>query len=126
MSRENRGRSSTASGGTTTDNLFAPDHQLARFLIERGLGAIYLIAFIVAAHQFPALSGEHGLEPAPFVLRATSFLRTPSLFHLGYSDRRLIGVSIVGAALAATVVLGLPQQAPLPVTMLTWIALWAL
>jgi hypothetical protein len=44
---------------------------------------IYLIAFVVAAHQFPALAGERGLEPAPVVLRATPFLRTPSVFHLG-------------------------------------------
>jgi hypothetical protein len=106
--------------------LGAPDYQLARFAIERGLGAIYLVAFIVAATQFPALCGERGLEPATGILRATRFARTPSLFHLGYSDVRLRVVAIVGAVIAATIVVGLPQQAPLLVTMLCWFALWAL
>ena len=45
-------------------NLSAPDYQIARLLIERGIGMIYLIAFLVAAEQFPALSGERGLQPA--------------------------------------------------------------
>jgi hypothetical protein len=107
-------------------DLSAPDYQLARLAIERGLGAIYLIAFIVAATQFPALCGEHGLEPATRILRATRFLRTPSVFHLGYTDTRLRLVAVVGAVLAAAVLYGLPQQAPLPVTMLCWFGLWAL
>lgn len=104
----------------------APDYAFARFAIERGLGAIYLIAFVVAAHQFPALSGERGLEPAPAVLRATSFWRTPSLFHWRYSDRLLLAVSAVGVLLSAAIVFGLAPQAPLPVTMLVWFVLWAL
>src|SRR2546423_1560143 len=107
-------------------DLSAPDYQLARIAIERGLGAIYLIAFIVAATQFPALCGERGLEPATRILRATRFLRTPSLFHFGYSDTRLRVVAVTGAALAAAILVGLPQQAPLPVTMLCWFGLWAL
>ena len=70
-------------------DLAALDYEFARFVIERGLAALYLIAFLVAANQFPALSGDRGLEPARFLLAATSFRRTPSIFHLGYSDRRL-------------------------------------
>jgi hypothetical protein len=106
--------------------LSAPDYTFARLLIERGLGVIYLIAFIVAARQFPALCGERGLEPAPRVLARARFLDAPSLFHWGYSDRRLRAVSWTGAALAALIVLGLPQKAPLPLTMLSWFALWVL
>jgi hypothetical protein len=104
----------------------APDAQLARFLIERGLGLIYLMAFVVAAHQFPALLGERGLEPAPRFLRRVTFLQAPSLFHLRYSDRLLQMVSWTGAIVAALIVLGLPQQAPLPITMLAWLMLWVL
>src|ERR671926_59499 len=107
-------------------DLAAADYQLARLVIERGLAAIYLIGFVVAATQFPALCGDRGLEPAARILRATHFLRTPSVFHLGYSDRRLRVVAIVGAAVAAALVVGLPQQAPLPVTMLSWFVLWSL
>src|SRR3954447_9218150 len=107
-------------------DLGAPDYSVARFAIERGLAAIYLIAFVVAAHQFPALSGERGLEPATHVVRLTSFLRTPSLFHWRYSDRLLVGVSIVGMVVAASLLVGIAEAAPLPVTMAAWLVLWAL
>jgi hypothetical protein len=107
-------------------DLSAPDFQLARFLIERGIGLIYVVAFTVVARQFVPLLGEHGLEPAPRFLRRVRFLQAPSLFHVRYSDRLLELVAWTGVILAAAIVLGLPQQAPLPVTMLVWFALWVL
>jgi hypothetical protein len=107
-------------------DLAAPDYQIARFAIERGLATIYLFAFAVAARQFPPLLGERGLESAPRILRATTFWQTPSLFHWRYSDRLLQVVAWTGVVLAATIIIGLPQAAPLPVTMLTWFVLWAL
>ena len=107
-------------------DLTAPDYTIARWVIERGLGLLYLIAFTVAIRQFPALCGERGLEPAPRFLARARFLDAPSLFHWGYSDRRLVLVSWAGVLLAAATVVGLPQAAPLPLTMLTWLVLWAL
>lgn len=107
-------------------DLGAPDYQLARAAIERGLGVIYAVAFIAAYRQFPPLTGEHGLEPAPRWLAASSFWRAPSLFHLGYSDRLLRASAVLGATLALLMVIGIPQRAPLPVTMATWLALWVL
>jgi hypothetical protein len=107
--------------------LSAPDYELARFLIERGLAVIYLVAFIAAARQFPALCGERGLLPATEYVRHVPFRRSPSLFHLvGYSDPLLVGISMVGAIVAAGFILGLVQQLPLPVTMLGWLLLWGL
>jgi hypothetical protein len=107
-------------------DLSAPDYQVARFLIERGLGLVYLVAFVVAARQFPALLGERGLQPVPRFVTRVPFRRAPSLFYLGYSDRLLRVAAWGGAVLAAAVVLGLPQRAPLPVTMLGWFTLWVL
>jgi hypothetical protein len=104
----------------------APDYTVARLVIERGLALIYLIAFVVAVRQFPALCGERGLEPAPRFLARVRFLDAPSLFHWGYSDRRLRIVSWVGIVVSALLLAGLPQAAPLPVTMLAWFALWVL
>ena len=104
----------------------APDYALARLVIERGLALVYLIGFVVAIRQFPALCGERGLEPAPPFLDRVRFLDAPSLFHWGYTDRRLRIVAWAGVAVSTLLVLGLPQQAPLPVTMAAWFVLWAL
>ncbi len=106
--------------------LSAPDFQIARLLIERGLGAIYLVGFLVGLRQFPALCGERGLEPAPRFLAVVPFLRAPSLFHLRYSDRLLRATAALGAVISALVVVGAVSAAPLPVTMLAWFVLWAL
>jgi hypothetical protein len=106
--------------------LAAADYTIARLVIERGLALIYLIAFVVAARQFPALCGDRGLQPAwPFLARVR-FLDAPSLFHWGYSDRRLTFVAWAGIVISTLLVAGIPQAAPLPVTMLAWFALWVL
>lgn len=107
-------------------DLTAPDLQLARFVVERGLAAVYLVAFLVALDQFRALLGERGLLPVPHYLARRTFLQAPTIFHLGYSDRRLVAVASTGAVLAALLVIGLPQRAPLPVTMLAWLGSWVL
>jgi len=106
--------------------LAAPDYQLARLAIERGLALLYLVAFVVALRQFPALCGERGLEPATRALAARTFWKAPSIFHAGYSDGRLRLAAWIGVVLAALIVVGLPQRGPLPITMLAWFALWAL
>ena len=80
--------------------LQAPDAWRSRWLLERALGAVYLIGFLVAAHQWPALLGERGLLPAPRFLAHVSFRQAPSLFHLRYSDRLLVALAWLGVALA--------------------------
>lgn len=107
-------------------DLSAPDAQIARLLIERGLGAIYLVGFLVTLRQFPALCGERGLEPAPRFLAVVPFRRAPSLFHLRYSDRLLLASAALGAVISFLVVVGAVGAAPLPVTMLAWFLLWVL
>ena len=106
--------------------LSAPDYRLARLVIERGLGLVYLIAFLVALNQFPALLGERGLLPARRFLRRARYRQSPSLFHFHYSDRFFRGVAGLGLALAVAVVLGLPQAGPLWATMLVWLVLYLL
>jgi hypothetical protein len=104
----------------------APGSWLARLVVQRSIGVIYLIAFLVALNQFRALLGEEGLMPVPRFLRRRSFRQAPSLFHVHYSDRLLVGVSTVGAVLAATIVAGLPDHWPLGVSIAIWFVLWAL
>jgi hypothetical protein len=106
--------------------MVADDGWIARLLIERVLGAIYLVAFVVALRQFPALCGERGLERSAEALRFRPLREAPSLFWWGYSDRRLRLVAWTGILLSSATILGIPAALPLPVTMLSWLVLWAL
>src|SRR6476661_4574964 len=108
------------------DWLWSPDSSIARLLLERGLAAIYLIAFLNAFNQFPPLLGERGLEPAKAFLQAATFRRAPSLFHVHYSDRALRLLAVVGTAVAAGLLVGLAEAAPLPITVVAWALLWVL
>jgi len=104
----------------------AEDYTLARLVFQRALGAVYLVAFLVALNQFRALLGERGLLPIRTFLEGRSFRQAPSIFHWHYSDRFFGVVAVVGAVLAATTVLGVTDWLPLPVAMLVWAVLWAL
>src|SRR5437870_2059729 len=110
------------------DWLAAPDYWLARFVFQRALALIYLIAFLVTVHQFRPLLGERGLLPVPDFVRAVPFGRSPSLFHFRYSDPLLLAVAWSGVALAAVAVLGLFEgpEWPVPLTMMIWALLWVL
>ncbi len=99
---------------------------LVRLVLQRALAAIYLIAFIAVERQFPALLGEHGLLPVPRFLAGRGFWDAPSLFHWGYSDRRLRVVAWSGIILAALVLLGIPQRGPIWLPVLVWLLMWAL
>src|SRR5256885_1068821 len=57
------------------DWLHAADYTLARVVLQRGLGLVYLIAFLVALEQFPPLLGERGLLPVPRFLAGLIKLR---------------------------------------------------
>jgi len=106
--------------------LQAPDYWLTRLVLERALAAVYFIAFLVALKQFRPLLGENGLLPAPRFLRQVSFLQSPSLFHLRYSDRLLLGVAGSGAGLSLAMAAGLFELVPGWVSIVAWFMLWAL
>ena len=108
------------------DWLASPDYWLSRFVFQRALGAVYLVAFLVALNQFRPLLGEHGLLPVPRYLRHTSWRGAPTLFRFGYSDRRLLAVAWLGIGLALCATSTLTDRAPLPVCMLAWLMLWVL
>ena len=102
------------------------DEWLSRWLIERVLALTYVVAFAVVINQFRPLLGEHGLMPVPDYLRRVRFRKSPSLFHARYSDRLVLIVGWVGVVIAASLVVGLPQAAPLGVSLAAWFVLWAL
>jgi lipase maturation factor len=104
----------------------APGYWLSRLVFVRGLGVLYLIAFLVTVNQFRPLLGERGLLPAPDFLTRVPFRRLPSLFHVRYSDRLLLVAAWSGVFLSVAVVIGLVDAAPLLVWMLVWFVMWVL
>jgi hypothetical protein len=102
------------------------DVGLVRLLLQRGLAAIYLTAFLSAWNQFPALLGERGLLPVPGYLARVGFREAPSLFHLHYSDRFLRAVAGLGIALSACALVGLSESGPLWLSIAVWLLLWVL
>jgi hypothetical protein len=88
---------------------------LTRFVILRSIGAIYGVAFLVAANQIVPLIGHEGLLPLPLFLdrirtvlgsNTAAFLRLPSIFWFAQSDAALTIVAWIGFALACVVVAG--------------------
>ena len=104
----------------------AGDYELARQVLQRGVAVMFLVAFLSTAAQFPALLGEHGLLPAPRLLAHKRYLRGPTLFRWRYSDRLLLAVAGTGAAIAAGLIVGLPQRGPAWLPMIAFLALWLL
>ncbi|MFP3464683.1 lipase maturation factor family protein [Leifsonia sp. SIMBA_070] len=104
--------------------LAGDDYTIAREILERGVAALYLVAFLSAVNQFPALLGDNGLLPARRFLRHPYARSQPTLFRWRYSDRLLRGVAWTGAVLSALVVLGLGQFVPsyvfVPVFLIVW------
>ncbi|QAY71958.1 lipase maturation factor family protein [Agromyces protaetiae] len=114
------------------DWLNARDYWIAREILQRGVAAIAVIAFVSTLNQFRPLLGEHGLLPVPRLLAARGSggarrLRGPSLFAWwGYSDPKLVAVAWAGIVLGASVVLGLPQLGPPWVPLIVFLVLWTL
>jgi hypothetical protein len=105
---------------------FSPnDYEFARQVLQRGIAAIYLVAFLSTANQFRPLLGEHGLLPAPDFIARTSWRRAPSLFRWHYSDRMLLAVAWAGILLSASLVAGLPQLGPPWLPLVAFLLLWA-
>jgi hypothetical protein len=99
---------------------------LVRLLVQRGLAAVYLIAFVVAANQFKPLLGERGLLPATDFLEGTGFWDAPSIFHWRYSDRLLDAVTRTGILISSAALLGFSEAGPFWLSATAWLVLWAL
>ncbi|MCW2730225.1 MAG: conserved hypothetical rane protein [Mycobacterium sp.] len=96
-----------------------------RLVLERGIAAVYVVAFVCAARQFRGLIGAHGMLPVPQYVATQRFWSAPSLFALHYSDRFFAAVSWAGALVAAAMAFGVGDVLPLWGAVLVWLALWA-
>jgi len=101
-----------------------PGYWLTRLVLQRGLGLVYLIAFLVALNQFRPLCGEHGLLPAPQFIRETPFRAAPSIFYLFPRDQAFLLFSWIGVLLALLALTGLSERFGIWPSMAVWTLLW--
>jgi hypothetical protein len=99
---------------------------LTRLLLQRGVGAVYLIAFIAVLLQFKPLLGERGLLPVSDLLNRTTFRQLPTLFHWRYSDRLLTLVAWTGVLLSLCALTGLVDFGSIWLSVSAWLLLWFL
>lgn len=104
----------------------ASGYWLSRLVFQRGLAAIYLVAFLAAALQFRALIGTRGILPVPAFLARVPFRRAPSVFHAYYSDRFFALCAWTGCAVSLALLAGADALLPLWGAMLLWALPWAL
>ena len=97
-----------------------------RFLFQRGLGLVYLIAFLVAVNQFRPLLGERGLLPVPFFVRHVPFRRAPSLFYWFPTDAAFAAAAWAGVVLACLALTGISERYQRWFSALVWALLWVL
>ena len=99
------------------DGFAAVDYEFARQALQRGIAALYLVAFVSTLNQFRPLLGERGFLSAPELLdwarsspRARRLLR-PTLFRwVRYTDRRLVALCVAGIVVSAALVGGIPSE----------------
>jgi hypothetical protein len=102
------------------------EYWYSRWLFERALAAIYLVAFLAAVRQFVPLLGENGLEPVGRWVQQVPFRASPSLFYLFPRDAAFRACAWLGVALAAFAVSAIPQRLGLWASATVWAALWVL
>src|SRR6266853_695993 len=100
------------------------EYWYSRWLFERAVAAIYLVAFIAAARQFVPLLGEHGLEPVGRCVSQVPFRSSPSLFYVCPKDSAFRAGAWLGIALAAFALSALPQQLGTVTAAIVWALLW--
>ena len=104
----------------------APNYWLSRLLLQRGLGLVYLIAFVCALNQFRPLLGERGLLPTPAFVSQAPFRESPSLFFFWPKDWAFMAAAWLGIALSSAVVAGAADRLNSWVGAVIWALLWAL
>jgi len=97
-----------------------------RFLFERALALIYLVAFLVAANQFVPLLGERGLEPVGPFVKAVPFRASPSLFYFAPHDIAFRIAAWTGVAISCLLLFGFPLFRGWAASAAAWAALWVL
>ena len=98
----------------------------SRWIFERGLALIYLVAFLVALNQFVPLLGQRGLMPADRFVAEVPVRASPSLFYLRATDAAFRAAAWAGVLLALLALSGVVQRRSGIGAGLVWGLLWIL
>lgn len=101
-------------------------YYLTRLVFQKALAFTYLIAFLVALHQFRPLLGEKGLLPTPQFVKLVKFTDFPSLFYLFPKDNAFLFFALLGVVFSVFALSGFSEKFGLPISMLTWFLMWLL
>ncbi len=104
----------------------AHDFWLTRLVFQRGLGLVYLIAFLIALNQFRPLLGERGLLPVPLFVKQIHFFDSPSLFYFCPKDSAFAIAAWIGILLSSLAVTGLSERYTCWFSIAVWGGLWVL
>jgi hypothetical protein len=102
------------------------NYWLTRLVFQRGLGIVYLVAFVCALNQFRPLLGEHGLLPVPLFVKQATFREAPSLFFLAPKDWAFTTAAWIGIALSCLVIAGVADRRYWWLNGLIWFGMWLL
>jgi hypothetical protein len=102
------------------------EYWYSRWLFERAVAAIYLVAFVAAVVQFVPLLGERGLEPVGRFVEQVPFRASPSLFYLFPKDVVFRACAWLGVALSILALSSWPQKMGTVAAAIVWAALWLL
>jgi Lipase maturation factor len=94
-------------------------------VFQRGLGLVYLIAFLIAVNQWKPLLGDHGLLPARLFIKRVEFRRVPSIFFLFPNDTAFTIAAWAGVALSCLVLAGISERYGSWFSATIWLLLWA-
>ena len=71
------------------DGFAAVDFEVARQVLQRGIAALFVVAFVSSLNQFRPLLGERGMLPAPELL---DWARSSKRASYSSGSSRLTGV----------------------------------
>jgi hypothetical protein len=99
-------------------------YEHTRFVFQRAMAFIYLIAFLGAAFQIKALVGENGLLPARLFVERVSFQQSPSLFYFWPDDFSLVFFAWLGVGVSVFVLSGWSERFGLALSSAAWFFIW--
>jgi hypothetical protein len=97
----------------------------SRFVFERFVAALFLIAFICAANQFVPLLGERGLLPVTRFVSVVPFRASPSLFYFHPTDAAFRAAAWLGVVLSCVALTGVAEGHAITAGAV-WAVIWIL